>query len=733
MHYSQNGKLKVGVFMGGLSAEREVSFNSGRTICDHLDTTIYDIIPIFQTIDRLIYILPWRFIHRGKISDFESRLKNEALKIEWDNLKEHIDFVYIAAHGQYAEDGRLQGMLEILQIPYLGSKVFASAIGMDKNMQKIVLKSNGINIPNSITINNNSLEEILDNLKENNLNFPLIVKPNNEGSSLGISLVKSEDKLLEAVEKAANINIKKQPVIIEEFIDGIEFTCIVITDLNTSELCTNKLFAMPITQIIKENNSDFFDYEQKYMPGRATKITPAKINPEIETKIKETCIKTMKILNMENIGRFDGFINTNGEVVIIDPNSLAGMSPSSFLFMQAAQINISHTEFINHLIKTELKNYNINTESFSNMAPSSELFTNKKISANKIAVAVILGGNSNEKEISLESGRNVFYKLSPEKYNAIALFLDSNLKLYKIDQNLLVKSSTKEIEDSLNPSMHVKWQDLPKTIDFAFLALHGGVGENGSIQGTLEMLGVPYNGSSVLTSALCMNKYKTTQFLKAKQFDVPNGILIKSGDSLDELNLEFPLIVKPNDDGCSVMVSKVYNKEELQQSISNIFANNKAEVLIEECIIGTELTVGVIGNNKNNIQAFPASKVITSKDILSIEEKFLPGAGENQTPAPLSASVSAFIKKTIEEVYLSLNCKGYSRIDCFYQEKTNKLIIIECNTLPGLTPATCLFHQAAEINIKPMELIDLIIQFGLQEHEFIQNNLTQTTKHNIIL
>ena len=139
-------KLRVGVLMGGKSIEREVSFNSGRTVCDHLDTNHYDIVPLFQCANNLLYILPWHFLHRGKINDFEHRLEKEAKKIIWDDLKTYVDFIFIAMHGQFAEDGRLQGLLEVLHIPYLGSGVLASALGMNKSMQKDILSMHSIRV-----------------------------------------------------------------------------------------------------------------------------------------------------------------------------------------------------------------------------------------------------------------------------------------------------------------------------------------------------------------------------------------------------------------------------------------------------------------------------------------------------------------------------------------------------------------------------------------------------------
>lgn len=270
---------------------------------------------------------------------------------------------------------------------------------------------------------------------------------------------------------------------------------------------------------------------------------------------------------------------------------------------------------------------------------------------------------------------------------------------------------------------------MPELIDFAFIALHGGLGENGAVQGTLEMLELPYNGSSVLTSALCMDKFKTNEFLKSQGFHVPASTLINKSEwnTNKESILEsiranhcLPLIAKPHDDGCSVMVQKVKCADTLACAIELIFAHGKEHALIEECIIGMELTIGVIGNDIP--RALPPSQTVCVADILSIEEKFLPGAGENQTPAPLPPAALLLAQKTIEDVYKAVGAKGYARIDCFYQNEKQsstgipRIIILEINTLPGMTPATCIFHQAAEVGIKPMDFIDLIITLGLQEH-----------------
>ena len=718
-------KLRVGVLMGGKSIEKEVSFNSGRTICDHLDTTRYNIIPIFQTHDNL-YALPWHFLHRGKITDFEHRLTNEAEHIAWDDLKKLVDFVYIATHGRFAEDGTLQGFLEILGIPYLGSGVFASALRMDKIMQKTFLVAAGISVPNYITVNphdislsQKNINLILQKLAANNIQLPCVIKPYNEGSSLGIEVVFDEKKLAQAMHAACIIDPhKKKRVLIEEKVSGMEFSCITLVDYKTGNF-----LPLPPTEIVLEANTHLFDYAQKYMPGKATKFTPARCSQKLIKKIQDTCIQTMETLEFTTISRIDGFLTFDEQVVIVDPNTLSGMAPSSFIFNQAAKIDMSHTQLINYLIETELHQYGI-LEKIIKQEQKENIMQRKKIN-----VTVLFGGQSNEKEISLESGRNITYKLSPQKYNAIPIFVNNHMELYKINQSQLVSNSTKEITHLIDEKQKIKWDDLPHIADFVFNGLHGGVGENGTVQGALEMLGIAYNGSSVLTSALCMDKYKTTQFLHAHGFDVPRNLLITK-DSWKkrpqhiikniQKHLTFPTIIKPSDDGCSIMVHKVYNEKKLVESIETLFTNNKNTALVEEFIAGMELSVGIIGNDKPC--ALPPSQTIAKEGILSIEEKFLPGAGENQTPAPLPKKTLLFVQQTVEKVYATLQCKGYARIDCFYQTTKQsptgkqRIIILEVNTLPGMTPATCIFHQAAEIGFKPMDFIDTIIQLGLEEH-----------------
>ncbi|CAM6054152.1 unnamed protein product [Sphagnum tenellum] len=692
--------------MGGKSIEREVSFNSGRTICDHLDTQYYTVVPLFQTAEGHIYHLPWQFLHRGKISDFSHRLHDEATRISWDGLKKLVDFVYLAMHGRYAEDGTVQGMLEVLNIPYLGTKVFGSALGMDKVIQKSYLASNGIGVAKGINLSPSeaasfTLPMLLKRFATVGLTFPVVVKPAHEGSSLGIRIISYEHELIAAVTHASTIDGRfAQAIVIEEKLEGMEFVCVSLERRSKHNgTLHSEWFSLPLTEVVIESGTELFDYEQKYMPGRALKITPARCTAAQQDMIASACLKATKLLNFSTISRIDGFLTTDGRVVIIDPNTLTGMSPTTFIFNQAAEYGMSHTGLINFMIENELLAYGLIESPSADLTKDSAM----KTTAAKTRVAVLLGGDSNEREISLESGRNICYKLSPHLYDVLPLFINDAMEIFHIPQRLLIKNATRAIADLVTTDMQLEWSALPELCDFVFIALHGGKGEAGAVQGCLEMLGIPYNGSSVLTSSLCMDKFKTNNFLRGQGFHVPSSLLITKEEwfkqegkqqqsylkaTLASINLSLPVILKPHDDGCSVMVEQIDTFPKLASALDVYFTSNKTTALVEELIKGIELTCGVLGND--TVTALPPS------------------------------------------------CKGYARIDCFYQPAdysptgSDRIIVLEINTLPGMTPATCIFHQAAEVGIQPMQLIDRIVQLGLELHAPVEREHKTTPATRVV-
>jgi D-alanine-D-alanine ligase len=343
-------------------------------------------------------------------------------------------------------------------------------------------------------------------------------------------------------------------------------------------------------------------------------------------------------------------------------------------------------------------------------------------SVRKIRVGIIMGGLSSEKEVSLESGRNIFSKIDRRQYDPIPIFMDSRAALWEIPIKLLMRNSTSDIADDLaEEAKPIPYESLKDRVDVVCLGLHGKYGEDGCMQGLLELLGVPYTGSGVLASAIGMDKYVCRRILQISGIDVPLTIPVplKRWETdqkvlLEEITREigFPCVVKPCREGCSTAVKKVVATEGLPIALNEAFLWDNV-ALVEEFLVGMEVTCGVLG--VDTPEAMTPSETIPTSDVLSLEDKFLYGQGENKTPARLPAEQIEKVRETAVETFRVLNLKGYARIDMFMRAD-GRVAVLEPNTLPGMTPSTVLFHQAAASGITPAGLIDRIIRYALEVH-----------------
>ncbi|MHB9096629.1 MAG: D-alanine--D-alanine ligase family protein [Syntrophales bacterium] len=340
----------------------------------------------------------------------------------------------------------------------------------------------------------------------------------------------------------------------------------------------------------------------------------------------------------------------------------------------------------------------------------------------KLRVGIIMGGLSSEKEVSLESGRNIFSKIDRRSYDPVPIFMDGRAALWEIPLKLLMRNSTSDIEEDLRAeAVPIPYESLKTRVDVAFLGLHGKYGEDGCMQGLLELLGVPYTGSGVLASAIGMDKYVSRRILEISGIDVPRTIPVprREWDANPETvvgriirEIGFPCIVKPCREGCSTAVTKVVAPEGLSGAVEDAFAWDNL-VLAEEFLTGMEVTCGVLGVDAP--EALTPSETIPTDDVLSLEDKFLYGQGENKTPARLPAEQIEKVRETAVGTFRALNLKGYARIDMFVRPD-GRVAVLEPNTLPGMTPSTVLFHQAAASGITQAGLIDRIIRSALEVH-----------------
>lgn len=334
-----------------------------------------------------------------------------------------------------------------------------------------------------------------------------------------------------------------------------------------------------------------------------------------------------------------------------------------------------------------------------------------------------MGGLSSEREVSLESGRNIFSKMDRKLYNPVPVFMDSQARLWEIPLKLLMRNSTRDIEEDLGEEARLlPYESLRGRIDVAFLGLHGKYGEDGCMQGLLELLKIPYTGSGVLASAIGMDKNTARKVLAVSGIDVPRTVAVAAmtwmADPQEEIlsrienEITFPCVVKPTREGCSTAVKKVVSRAGVPAALDEAFRwDNLA--LVEEFLDGTEITCGVIGHDPP--VALTPSETIPTDDILSLEDKFLYGKGENKTPARVPEEVLKRIQEVAVASFGALDLKGYARIDMFLR-KDGRIAVLEPNTLPGMTPSTVLFHQAAAAGITQTGLISRIIEAALEAH-----------------
>ncbi|TGE13454.1 D-alanine--D-alanine ligase family protein [Hymenobacter elongatus] len=904
--------MKIGIFFGGPSREREISFAGGRTVYDNLDKSLFQAVPIFVDSRGNFILLDWHYIYKGTIRDFyppvsalpESQHKLQVyleslgeLSIQEQDriigevgrrvlpheLRELLDFAFLALHGPGGEDGAIQGLLEWYGIPYSGSGILPSAFGIDKIAQKKLLKALNRPTPEYRVLTAEDWDAaasqgaMLDYLVRE-LGLPLVFKAPRQGSSIGISILREADAakfgaaverslfrktvtraewsrlgerdkilwvqqltdiregiglpvvlsgkkaelgnttsadsgiiyhpeaLLQALDGAfetanavllTNVDGEAQ-VLVESFVAGREFSCIVVEDPSGNPL------ALPPTEIVK--GEEMFDYRSKYLPGLSRKITPIDL-PEAEIqRIREACEEMFRTFGFQVYARIDGFLTKDNQLFLNDPNTTSGMLPASFFFHQAAEIGLNPSQFLTFLIRTSLA-----ARRRAGMQPvrlggllqqlDAAVASRRHEERTRTKVAVIMGGYSSERHISVESGRNIYEKLSSSvKYEPVPVFLTGNsqdFRLYVLPINVMLKDNADDIREkiehaeaghALHPVLerirqeastitstyagqataqprHLTFAELAEEVDEVFIALHGRPGEDGALQRELEKLGLPYNGSGVESSSITINKFETNRRLReaglrVAEHRMANRLEWAADAEIFYRSLErqfpYPFIAKPADDGCSSAVKKIKNRAELEAFSQLIFRDQEAllpapatvlslgfkeefpqkEAFLVETLIARdgarhflEVTGGLLTHWQADgtlaIEVFEASEALATGEVLSLEEKFLAGEGQNITPARYAPEaserqrISDEVKAELKRVAEVLNIQGYARIDAFVRVRETgavEVIIIEVNSLPGMTPATCIFHQTALSGYTPYDFIDRILEFGKERN-----------------
>ncbi|MCX6287458.1 MAG: D-alanine--D-alanine ligase [Bacteroidetes bacterium] len=294
-------------------------------------------------------------------------------------------------------------------------------------------------------------------------------------------------------------------------------------------------------------------------------------------------------------------------------------------------------------------------------------------------IAIVAGGNSGEYEISMKSGKQVELNMDLAKFHPFLIEIRGTKWNYKLETKFFPI-------DKNDFSLTIGNRKI--RFDAVFNAIHGTPGEDGKLQGYLDMLGIPYTSCGVTTSALSFNKSFCKDVVSGYGTDVARSVHLYKGDHEAEAsvtkNLKLPVFVKPNCGGSSVGMSKVNHKKDLKAALKLAFKEDR-EILVEEFIQGRELTCGVIRSN-GKIIAFPVTEIISKKEFFDYEAKYQPGMADEVVPADVSGKVADKCRKISLNLFRKLNCKGIVRFDYIYTGK--KFYFLEVNTVPGITSAS---------------------------------------------
>ena len=331
--------IRVALIYGGQSPEHEISIRSARNVSKVLDRNKYDVIEIAISKAGKWFLLPitedLTVIVEGTK---QVSIRPGMLEPFWlDNVSlGKIDFVLPILHGPNGEDGSIQGLLKLLNIPFAGSAILGSAVSMDKDIAKTLLKNNGVRVAESITLRRNQTIPLLSDMKKA-LGLPFFVKPCNMGSSVGISQVQDETQWKTALKLAFRHDTK---VLLEKRVEGREMECAVIGNESPE--------ASGIGEIV---TNEFYSYSEKYADNSMTKIIiPAKVSKKELRQLREVALKTYLILNCEGFARVDMFLTKNGNIIVNEVNTIPGFTSISMFPKLWAEENITYSYLLNKII-----------------------------------------------------------------------------------------------------------------------------------------------------------------------------------------------------------------------------------------------------------------------------------------------------------------------------------------------------------------------------------------------
>ncbi len=784
--------FKVALLFGGPSEERGISLNSARSVNDHLEGV--DIIPLYFDLDKVPHFIDRKHLYSNTPSDFDFKINSIGTPLTEAELVARLqeaDICFPVIHGAFGEGGELARFLEANRIPFIGCGSASSSRAFDKHEAAGRLRSQGFYTPPGLLLENPkdvaTLGKIERFFRDNGLK-KAILKPARSGSSIGVTVVTSPREGLEGFQSMHAEKLDAR-FVLEPYMEGREFTVIILQNLKGEPVSL-----LPTEIEITDAEQSLFDYRLKYLPTRQVLYhMPPRFSSGEVAEIQEKVEALFSLMELRDAVRVDGWLLPDGKIWFSDFNLASGLDQNSFFFLQAAYLGWSHSRALHYVLHSACFRRGIQPPRIS---PSGQI-------GEKRAVRVLFGGDSSERQVSLMSGSNVWLKLrkspaySPEPY-----LLDVDGRIWKLPYPAALRHTVEEVSEAcreiiqemdrltayqtaigsrlepgfslplepLEAPLHMNMDDFIQDSSIVFLAVHGGMGENGKLQEILAGAKIPFTGSLSASARLCMDKFDTGKalenygkhgiFIAQKQkldtgtlLGLEEGKLEKLWDSLVETLKSKTFIVKPLDDGCSSGVVRLANWKDLacylrligegaaripQGTMSYVTSpvempRQIPDFLLFESFVESdqptirgrqlhwntksgwvEITVGVLGK-RGEIRALKPSITIAAGEVLSLEEKFQGGTGINITPPPepwVAEAAWKSAQRKIEFVAQKLGINGFARIDAFMEVQKGDLLVIEANTIPGLTPSTVIYQQALaeESAIDPTRFLERILE-----------------------
>ncbi len=588
----------MAVVCGGPSGERGISLNSARTVLDHLGVC-EDVNLQFFYVNRAKRVrrIESRLLYSNTPEDFDFKLhKTSSCSLEEFGKNLDVDVVWSLLHGVVGEDGQILRFLEKLNIPFVGMSADACERIFEKSSVSSQLKSYGFNTLEYARFAKGepNIAERVQAFCDHHKGGGFVVKPDDGGSSLGVAAANTVDECVRCI-SAIHENVSMGAALLEPRVRGREFSLVILQDDDGEPIPL-----IPV-EIEHKDGDGLYTYRKKYLPTNATTLRcPASFSEEITEMLRTQGADIFRRFNCRDIVRFDGWVLEDGSCMWTDLNAATGLEQNSFVFLQSLRVGLTHQGVLRYVLNSALQRVG---KSLKKCAP-------RNLMNERQAVAVLCGGDSLERQVSLMSGLNVWLKLrSSETYEPFLYLLDHG-EVWSVPYAFALFHTVEEVVDqcrnaeSIVRQMSVfqkvrsvlgcqghemevpvrlslsRWlSEMAEDKKFVFLALHGGCGENGEIQAMLEAQNIPFNGSTSEACALMMDKAATGQRINLAKIDGVRALpkhYVQEGSVKEffaENQWDFltqhlecdALIVKPNADGCSSGVIKLTSAQDLEK------------------------------------------------------------------------------------------------------------------------------------------------------------------------